>query len=291
MHLRTFHVDAFTARPFAGNPAAVVPLDAWLPDATLQVIAAELNLSETAFFTPASPDATPTADFHLRWFTPLVEVDLCGHATLATAAVLTRELAFPGRALRFASQSGVLGVRVADDGRLVLDFPSRPPRPLTAAEATLAAALAAALGRPPREVLRSRDLVAIYDSPADVRALTPDMRALAAIEVHGAIATAPTSPTAPDADVDFVSRFFVPAQGVPEDPVTGSAHCTLTPLWAERLGKTRLRARQVSRRGGELDCTLLGDRVDLAGHAVVVGRGTLTLPPDSPSLTPARARD
>ncbi len=280
MNLRYFHVDAFTDRPFAGNPAAVVPLDAWLPDATMQAIAAELNLSETAFFAPehaASTTAAP-ADFRLRWFTPAVEVDLCGHATLATAAVLTRELAWTRDTLRFASQSGVLGVRRHDDGaRLILDFPARPPAPVT--DASLIARLGAALGRPPREVLLARDLVAIYDTPDDVRALAPDMAQLCALEVHGVIATARAGAGATaDADVDFVSRFFVPAQGIPEDPVTGSAHCTLTPLWAARLDKLQLRARQVSRRGGELDCVLRGDRVDLAGDAVIVARGTLHLP-------------
>ena len=252
--LAYFHVDAFSARPFAGNPAAVVPLDAWLPDATMQAIAAELNLSETAF----------VCGDHLRWFTPAVEVDLCGHATLATAHVLGRDH------VRFTSRSGPLEVH-RDGDLLVLDFPSRPPRRFD--DAAVTARLAEALGAAPREVLASRDLVAIYDDAAAIRALAPDFGKLAAIDVHGVIATAPG-----DGEVDFVSRFFVPQQGIPEDPVTGSAHCTLIPLWSERLGKTRLAARQLSRRGGDLACALRGDRVDIGGHAVLVARGTLVLP-------------
>jgi PhzF family phenazine biosynthesis protein len=251
VELRYFVVDAFTARPFAGNPAAVVPLETWLPDATMQAIAAEMNLSETAF----------VCEDHIRWFTPAVEVDLCGHATLATARVLDRDH------VRFASRSGPLEVRKAGD-RFVLDFPSRPPRAFD--DAPTIARLAEALGAAPREVLLSRDLVAVFDDAAAIRALAPDFGKLAAIDTHGVIVTAPG-----EDDVDFVSRFFVPQQGIPEDPVTGSAHCTLIPLWAGRLGKTRLAARQLSRRGGELDCALRGDRVDIGGHAVLVARGTL----------------
>jgi predicted PhzF superfamily epimerase YddE/YHI9 len=281
MHLRYYVVDAFTARPFAGNPAAVVPLESWLPDETMAAIAREMNLSETAFVLlgdqnqrsqrhvisgepeqlPRTPIRDP--DLRIRWFTPMVEVDLCGHATLATARVLDRPH------VRFDSRSGPLEVR-KDGDRFVLDFPSRPPRRFD--DAAVTARLAEALGRPPREVLASRDLVAIYDDAAAIRALAPDFRKLAAIDVHGVIVTAPGS-----GEVDFVSRFFVPQQGIDEDPVTGSAHCTLIPLWAERLGKTTLAARQLSRRGGELACALRGDRVDIGGHAVLVARGTLTL--------------
>ncbi len=265
-----FLVDAFTDRPFAGNPAAVCPLDRWLPDALMQQIAAELNLSETAFF---APDPSGEADFRLRWFTPAVEVDLCGHATLASAHVLMTVLEPTRTRVRFASHSGVLEVR-QDAGRLVLDFPARPPVPF--ADVAVIAALTDALGVAPREVLASRDLVAIYDDAATIRGLAPDMHKLAAIDVHGVIVTAAGGCGNQDADVDFVSRFFVPQQGIAEDPVTGSAHCTLIPLWAGRLGKDRLRARQVSRRGGELACALRGERVDIGGHAVLVGRGALT---------------
>lgn len=259
MDLRYFHVDAFATRPFTGNPAGVVVLDRWIPDETMQNIAAEMNLSEVAF---SSGDK-------IRWFTPTVEVDLCGHATLATAHVLFTELQRAKTHLEFSSKSGKLAVR-RDGSRLVLDFPSRPPRPFDDAE--VIARLTDALGATPREVMMSRDLVAIFDDADAIRALQPDFRKLAAIDVHGVIVTA-----AGQDDVDFVSRFFVPQQGVDEDPVTGSAHCTLIPLWAGRLGKNDLRARQLSRRGGELYCALRGDRVDIGGHAVVVGRGTLRI--------------
>jgi predicted PhzF superfamily epimerase YddE/YHI9 len=256
VNLPYYVVDAFADRPFAGNPAAVVPLETWLPDELLQSIATEMNLSETAFFTP---------DGRLRWFTPAMEVDLCGHATLASARVLDRDH------VTFASQSGPLAVR-KDGERFVLDFPSRPPRACD--DAALIASLGDALGRAPREVLVSRDHVAIYDDAATIRALAPDMARLAALPVFGVVVTAPG-----DTDgVDFVSRFFVPQQGIPEDPVTGSSHCTLIPLWAGRLGTSRMTARQLSRRGGELDCALLGDRVAIGGHATLVARGTLLLP-------------
>jgi predicted PhzF superfamily epimerase YddE/YHI9 len=257
MEIEYFHVDAFTTHRFAGNPAAVVPLDRWLPDVLMQQIGAELNLSETAF---VGPDGD--GGLRIRWFTPTVEVDLCGHATLASAFVLGRDH------LRLASRSGPLEVR-RDGDLLVLDFPARPPRAVD--DPAVVAALGAALGRAPREVLASRDLVAIYDDAAAVRALAPDVARIAAIDTHGVIVTAPGD----EPDVDFVSRFFVPQQGIAEDPVTGSAHCTLIPLWAGRLGKARLGARQVSRRGGDLACTLRGDRVEIGGAAVLVARGTL----------------
>jgi len=260
MELRYIHVDAFASRPFTGNPAAVVPLTEWLPVETMQAIAAELSLSETAFFVQEGDG------FRIRWFTPATEVDLCGHATLASAHVIDRDH------VRFVSRSGTLEVR-REGYRLVLDFPSRPPRAVD--DGALIAQLGGALGHAPREVLRSRDIVAIYDDAATVRALAPDMTRLGAVPVHGTIVTAPG--TGPDGDVDFVSRFFVPQQGIPEDPVTGSAHCTLIPLWAERLGKTQLSARQVSRRGGELACALRGERVDIGGHAVTVAQGVLRL--------------
>nr|WP_276599926.1 PhzF family phenazine biosynthesis protein [Nannocystis sp. ILAH1] len=261
-----FHVDAFTDRRFAGNPAAVCPLRAWLPDATMQQIAAENALPETAFYVPRPG----TDDFDLRWFTPEVEVDLCGHATLAAAFVHSRLRAGAPTRLRFWTLSGPL--EVARDGEdFTLDFPARPPVPQDMSEEVVAA-----LGRRPRELLASRDLVAVFASAAEVRALRPDMAALSRLAgVFGVIATAPGGE--PDADVDFVSRFFAPVQGIPEDPVTGSAHCTLTPLWSERLGKPQLRARQVSRRGGELRCEVAGERVLITGRAVLVKSGTFYL--------------
>jgi PhzF family phenazine biosynthesis protein len=264
MELSLYQVDAFTSRRFAGNPAAVCPLESWLPDDVMQSIAAENNLSETAFFVPRG------ADFDLRWFTPAVEVDLCGHATLATGFVLMTKLEPQRQRAVFHTRSGALIV-THRDGRLSMDFPVQPVAPIDAP-----AGLAAALGAPPREVLaHGAHWVAVYDSATAVRALKPDLAAIARLDCFGVSVTAPGG--GDDADVDFVSRFFAPARGVPEDPVTGSAHCRLTPLWAQRLGKTTLTARQVSPRGGELTCRLDGERVHLSGDAVLVLTGTLLL--------------
>jgi PhzF family phenazine biosynthesis protein len=265
MDVPLYQVDAFTNRRFAGNPAAVCPLKAWLPDDVLQAIAAENNLAETAFFVPRAG-----GDFDLRWFTPAVEVDLCGHATLATGHVLMTELEPTRERATFHTKSGPL--HVSRTGKqLSMDFPSQPPKPFTPP-----AGLIEALGTTPRAVLAALDIhvVAVFDSAEQVRALEPDLAAIARFD--GFFAVGVTAPgTGPDADVDFVSRFFAPAKGVPEDPVTGSLHCRLTPYWAERLGKTTMRARQVSPRSGELTCRLDGDRVHLAGDAVLVIRGTL----------------
>ena len=272
MTLPLFLVDAFARRPFAGNPAAVCPLPEWLPAETMQQMAAEHNLAETAFFVPLP--AGSEADFHLRWFTPTFEIDLCGHATLASAHVLWQELGFAKNEITFQSQSGPLRVRREGDGRLVLDFPSRPPRPLQ--EVEYPAALAKALGpgaATPRALLASRDLVAEFAHANEVLALRPDFAALEGIGYIGVIATAP----GPEG-VDFISRFFAPEVGVPEDPVTGSAHSTLIPFWAEKLGKTELFARQESARGGELWCRLRGERVDIGGYAVTYLRGQVQLP-------------
>ena len=260
MKLRLFQVDAFASRVFAGNPAAVVPLDAWLPDATLQSIATENNLSETAFLVGG------TGDYHIRWMTPEDEVDLCGHATLASAWVVFNELEKGRTEVRFRSKSGPLRV-TADGGRLALDFPSRPPEP---ADGSLSA-VAAALGVRPRAVLASRDYLAVFDAEEEVRALKPDMAKVAALDRMAVIATGPGR------DCDFVSRFFVPSLGIPEDPVTGSAHCTLVPYWSKRLGKKSLFARQVSARGGELWCEDRGERVSIAGHCVKYLEGTIEL--------------
>lgn len=263
MPLPYFVVDAFTDRPFAGNPAAVVPLDAWLPDATMAAIAAEMALAETAFFVPDGDD------FRLRWMTPAVEVDLCGHATLATAHVLMRVL-HPGRtAVRFHTRSGLLTVTAAGDGA-TLDFPARVPVRID--EPDLQAAVAAALGAPVVELWRSRNLVAVLADAAAVRALAPDFRRVNALPTEGVIATA-----AGDDGHDLVSRYFTPQHGIDEDPVTGSAHCTLTPLWAGKLGRTTLRAFQASRRGGAMVCELAGDRVRMTGRSVLMARGELLL--------------
>jgi PhzF family phenazine biosynthesis protein len=257
MKIPIFHVDAFTGEIFDGNPAAVCPLDKWLPDATLQNIAAENNLSETAFIIPRGNE------YELRWFTPTIEVDLCGHATLAAAFVLFNELAFPDNEIHFHSRSGVLTV-TRDGDILTLDFPSRPPEKCNAPEA-----LVRGFGVTPVQVFKSRDYVAMFGSAEDVKNLRPDFSALKTLDCLGIIATAPGN------DCDFVSRFFAPKAGIDEDPVTGSAHCTLIPFWAGRLGKTKLFARQISKRGGELFCDLAGDRVRIGGIARLYLRGEI----------------
>jgi PhzF family phenazine biosynthesis protein len=257
MRLPIYKVDAFAAKVFSGNPAAVCPLDTWLPDATLQAIATENNLSETAYFVGNN------GRFDLRWFTPACEVDLCGHATLASAYVLFQLLNEPGDELRFQTKSGELVVRRKGD-LLAMDFPSRPPGP-----ADVHPVLEQALGRKPVEILAARDYLVRYGSAEDVLELQPHIEALKAVDRFAVIVTAPGT------DCDFVSRFFAPARGVPEDPVTGSAHCTLIPYWAKQLGKTKLHARQVSKRGGELFCELKGDRVEIAGKAALFLTGQI----------------
>ena len=255
-----FHVDAFTSLVFGGNPAGVCPLEHWLPESVIQKIAAENNLSETAFCVRAGNT------FELRWFTPTTEVDLCGHATLATAFVLFNVLSEPGKTITFKTQSGMLSAGRRQD-LIELDFPSRPPVPTATSED-----LVRGLGRQPSVVFKSRDYLAVYETEAEVAELQPDFARLATLDSLGIIATAPGK------EVDFVSRFFAPAAGIPEDPVTGSSHCTLIPFWAERLGKQEMFARQISRRGGELHCRLLGERVGIAGQAVIYARGELELP-------------
>jgi len=260
MRIPVYQVDAFTSRLFAGNPAAVCPLEAWLPDATMQSIAAENNLADTAFYVRNG------SGYDLRWFTPSVEVDLCGHATLASAHVIftVRRETTESR-ISFQSKSGELTVERHGD-RYALDFPSRP-----AAEVAIHAGLVDALGAKPSLILGARDYLCVFDSEEDVRALRPNMEKLAATDRFAVIATAPGD------DCDFVSRFFAPAMGVPEDPVTGSAHCTLIPYWSKRLGKKILHARQVSSRGGELYCEDRGDRVTIAGNAVTYLEGWIEL--------------
>jgi PhzF family phenazine biosynthesis protein len=262
MRVPLYQVDAFAAdEKFTGNPAAVCPLDDWLPDAVMQSVAAENNLSETAFFVPEGEG------YRLRWFTPTTEVDLCGHATLASAFVVFGWLAPWRRGVTFLTEkAGPLRVTRAGD-LLALDFPSRPPQPLDMSDA-----MAAALGKRPTALLTARDYLAVFERAEDVAALQPDFAAIAALDRFAVIVTAPGTD-----GIDFVSRFFAPARGVDEDPVTGSAHCTLIPYWAERLGKTRLEARQLSRRGGALSCVLRGDRVTIAGRAALYLTGTISL--------------
>jgi PhzF family phenazine biosynthesis protein len=253
-----FQVDAFTGAVFAGNPAAVCPLETWLPDSVMQSIAAENNLAETAFFVPQN------GTFHLRWFTPMCEVDLCGHATLASAHVLFEELGYKAESIRFETKSGELVVE-REGGRLTMDFPARPPEPVEPDPA-----LSSCLGGAPTEVLAARDYLVVYGSEEEVKALQPEMASLSKIDRFATIVTAPGR------DCDFVSRFFAPAKGIPEDPVTGSSHCTLIPYWAKKLGKTRLHARQVSPRSGELFCELAGDRVKISGHAALFLKGLIS---------------
>lgn len=263
MDVTLYQIDAFTDRLFAGNPAAVCPLERWLPDDVMQAIAAENNLSETAFIVPGD------GAYRLRWFTPAVEVDLCGHATLATAHVVFGHLQPDADTVAFDTRSGRLTVRREGDA-LTMDFPVLPVQetvdpgdPLTAA-----------LGKRPDELYAIREAhgapfrLAVYGRAADVAALRPDFGALKA----NAIATAPGD------DVDFVSRFFAPMSGINEDPVTGSAHCTLTPYWAERLGKQELTARQISARGGALGCRLDGDHVHLTGQCAFYMEGRIRVP-------------
>jgi len=261
MRLPLYQVDAFTDHVFGGNPAAVVPLDAWLPDATLLGIAGENNLSETAFLVRRAD-----GEYDLRWFTPALEVDLCGHATLAAAFVVLEHLARGTASVVFHTKSGRLGV--ARPGKLFeMDFPSQP-----GVACDPPAGLVDALGGSPREVLQSvHYYLAAYGSEDEVRALRPDAAGLQALDLLGTIATAPGDAD----DVDFVSRFFAPKAGIYEDPVTGSAHCVTTPYWAERLGKDVLRARQISARVGDLVCTQRGERVSLAGSAVLYLTGEI----------------
>jgi PhzF family phenazine biosynthesis protein len=252
-----YQVDAFTSTVFRGNPAAVCPLDAWLDDHTLQAIGAENNLAETAFFVPRGKE------FELRWFTPTTEVDLCGHATLASAFVLMGRRGVEASPIRFHSRSGPLSV-TRDGARYALDFPAMPLRRCDAP-----AGLEEALGHPVVETLVARDLVVVMDSEDEVRRVRPGFDRLAAIDHFGIVVTAPGD------QVDFVSRFFAPRQGVPEDPATGSSHCELTPFWAERLGKTALRARQLSARGGEFFLRHEGHRVSIAGDATLYMEGVI----------------
>lgn len=250
MSLRFYQVDAFTSEVFQGNPAGVCPLESWLPDGLMQNIAMENNLAETAFY-------VPTGDrFGIRWFTPAVEVDLCGHATLAAAYVIFRYDRYPENEIALDSRSGILRVR-RDGDLLTLDFPVDTLRP--AAEP---AGLSEALGARPREIFRGKtDCLAVFGTQAEIEAMRPDFGKLGRVEARGVIVTARGT------EVDFISRFFGPQVGIDEDPVTGSAHTSLAPYWAEKLGKTEMEAVQLSRRGGRLKVRLRGDRVDISGRA------------------------
>ena len=259
MQLSIYQVDAFAARPFGGNPAAVCPLTEWLPDVQLQAIAEENNLSETAYF-------VRTGDtFELRWFTPAVEVDLCGHATLAAAWVIANELPDAPEVMRFATRSGELQVRQTEQG-LAMDFPLKTPQ---ACEPP--AGLLEALGIAKAEVFATDDYLVVVDDETLIAGLTPDFAGLKGLPLRGVAVTAASQ------RFDFVTRWFGPNVGVNEDPVTGSAHTSLAPLWAQRLGKTLLRAEQGGARKGQLTCELVGDRVLISGQAALFMKGTLYL--------------
>jgi len=260
MYLQLFHVDAFTARVFGGNPAAVCPLTGWLDDDLLRAVAAENNVSETAYFVPRGDS------YELRWFTPRCEAKLCGHATLASAFVILQILSPGHDSVRFETRlSGSLAVSRQGD-LLAMDFPALPPWNCV----NPPGALIEGLRKPPETVMQIEDnYFAVYEREEEVREITPDFRLLETLHPAG------VAITAPGRDADFVSRYFAPSYGIPEDPVTGSTHCSLAPYWGQRLGKTSLHARQVSERGGELWCDVREQRVFIEGNAFFTLRGEL----------------
>lgn len=258
--MKIFQIDAFTDQVFSGNPAAVVPLEKWPNVDTMQAIASENNLSETAFYAPESDGS-----FKIRWFTPTTEVDLCGHATLATAHVLFNHQGFKEKTIRFASKSGLLTVEKRE-GLYWMNFPSQPPKPIPVPKL-----IPDAIGTIPIYTGMNVDLLILVNDEETVAKMKPDLLILERMEARGIIVTAPGM------SEDFVSRFFAPAVGVPEDPVTGSAHTVLTPFWAKRLSKDNLKARQLSKRGGTIQCKLLGDRVEIGGSAVTYMTGKIEL--------------
>ncbi len=272
MKIPIYQVDAFTDHVFGGNPAAVCPLPSWLPDDVLQSIAMENNLAETAYLVRAG------AGIEIRWFTPTLEIDLCGHATLASAHALFEHLGHPGDKIVFSSKSGPLRAARGAGGLITLDFPAFEPEPIATPEG-----LVRGLGARPLETLRGRDILAVFGSEAEVAALDPDFAVLRALDCLGVIATAPCavtaesqrSRTARGEACDFVSRFFAPRAGIPEDPVTGSSHTLLVPFWARRLGRTSLHAVQISKRRGDLYCELRDGRVLMGGKAVTFLRGEI----------------
>ena len=262
MVLEIYQIDAFTNKVFGGNPAAVCPLSEWLPDPVLLSIAKENNLAETAFFVKR-----PNGNYHLRWFTPRIEMDLCGHATLASASVLFHDLNHSKDTIFFETLSGILKVK-KEEKFLEMDFPSRP-----AVKTKLPSVIENSLNIQPTEVYKDRDYLLVYDNEQDIIDLAPNPHILNKINLDpGGIIV-----TARGKSVDFVSRFFTPQAPIFEDPVTGSAHCTLTPFWADRLQKQELHALQVSERGGELFCRLENDRVFIKGKTVKYLSGQITI--------------
>jgi PhzF family phenazine biosynthesis protein len=267
LKIPVFQIDAFTDQPFSGNPAAVCPLDGWLPEADMQSIASEMNLSETAFFVPSEKH---DIDYDIRWFTPKIEVDLCGHATLASGHVVLSKLQPDLTQVAFSSRRGRLTVEHRND-MLELDFPVNPPRPLK--DANEVAAVQSALGASPVEILHANTTVAVFETESQVAELKPNFAAVAKLKEPWVAVTAP----ADAGEFDFVSRFFVPTAGINEDPATGSSHTVLMPYWAGKFGKTELVGRQISNRGGTMYCKLVDDRVKIAGHVVEVMTGELTI--------------
>lgn len=258
MNLTIYQIDAFTKEVFKGNPAAVCPLDEWIDDGLMQRIALENNLAETAFFVKKGDV------YEIRWFTPLAEIDLCGHATVASGFLLFDVLKAENEIIKFHShKSGELSVEKKGE-RFVLDFPSRPVTPVEIPDG-----LIEAIGKEPKEVFRARDYFLVYENEQEILDIAPNFSELVKITTHAVIVTAKGD------SADFVSRFFAPEVGIPEDPVTGSAHCNLIPFWAERLGKTEMFARQLSARGGEIFCELRGDRVGIGGNAALYLKGEI----------------
>lgn len=254
--LKMYQVDAFASRVFEGNSAVIVPLDEWLPEHTMQAIAMENNLSETAFFVPSG------TGFHIRWFTPTKEVKLCGHATLAAAFVLFNQLEYQHKTIHFDSLSGALSVTQQTNGRLTLDFPEQMPTICDAPDA-----LIDGLGKVPMTCLQHENYIAVFETQAQIESLTPNFEQLKQLNLQGVIATAPGN------EHDFVARFFAPKFGINEDPVTGSAYTQLTPYWSKQLNQTQHRARQLSERGGEISCALKNGRVMISGQAVLYMKG------------------
>ena len=259
MDLSIYQIDAFSSCVFEGNPAAVCPLDEWLPDETMQSIAEENNLSETAFFVPKDDG------FHIRWFTPASEVDLCGHATLGSAYVLFNILGYKNEAIQFDSKSGILVVTKQDDW-LTLDFPKQPPVYCEPPKE-----IVEAFNKEPIECMMSEDIIAVFENEIDIESANPNFEQLKKLDSRGVIITAKSM------RYDFVARFFAPKYGIPEDPVTGSAYTQLAPYWASKLGKQKFKAKQLSSRGGELYCEILGDRVLISGKATKYMEGKITI--------------
>ncbi|HDL20701.1 MAG TPA: PhzF family phenazine biosynthesis protein [Nitrospirae bacterium] len=259
MELSLYQVDAFASKLFEGNPAAVCPLETWLPEEIMLSIAAENNLSETAFFVPYDNG------YHIRWFTPTSEVDLCGHATLASAYILFNILGHKKEKIVFKSKSGPLTV-MKDNEQLIMDFPAQPPVVCETPKE-----IVDAFGRAPIECLRSEDFIVVFEREIDIESAKPDLEQLRNIDLRGVIITARSI------RYDFVARFFAPKYGIPEDPVTGSAYTQLAPYWANQLGFKRFRVKQLSSRGGELTCEIIDDRVLISGKAIQYLEGRIKI--------------